>query len=61
MIGNFVGYQHHHICGIPESEVIGQMLLESRCPFSVFKTQPKKLPVLLPWILNHKHKIEEKF
>ena len=28
---------------------------------SVFKTQPKKLSVLLPWSSNHKHKIEEKF
>ena len=26
---------------------------------SVFKTQSKKLSVLLPWISNHKHKIEE--
>ena len=26
---------------------------------AVFKTQPKKLSVLLPWISNHKHKIEE--
>ena len=30
-------------------------------PASVFKTQPKKLSVLLPWISDHKHKIEEKF
>ena len=31
------------------------------CVKSVFKTQSKKLSVLLPWISNHKHKIEEKF
>ena len=29
--------------------------------FTVFKTQSKKLSVLLPWISNHKHEIEEKF
>ena len=28
---------------------------------SVFKTQSKKLSVLLPWISNHKHKTEGKF
>ena len=28
-------------------------------PTAVFKTQSKKLSVLLPWISNHKHKIEE--
>ena len=28
---------------------------------AVFKTQSKKMSVLLPWISNHKHKIEEKF
>ena len=39
--------------------VESQILTDGRT--AVFKTQSKKLSVLLPWISNHKHKIEANF